>query len=114
LFFGDEREEECTYKEFASPVRSVRESEAGTGAELESPGGVRGVREAVAAAEPAKPAEGGTRLPFFDKDGTLRIPFDSPQRYHWWKPPHDQRLRVKEIIAELKARQEEVESGAAF
>jgi hypothetical protein len=114
LFFGDEREEYCTYKEFAPPVRSVRESEGRTEAELESLGGVRGVREGVAAVEPPKPAEGETRLPFFDTDGTLRIPFDSPERYHWWKPPHDQRLRVKEIIAELRARQEEVENGAAF
>jgi len=114
LFFGDEEEEYCTYKEFAPPVRSVREEEAGPEAELESLGGVRGVRGAVAAAEPAKPAEGEARLPFFDTDGTLRIPFDSPERYHWWKPPHDQRLRVKEIIAELKARQEEAAHGAAF
>jgi hypothetical protein len=76
--------------------------------------GVRGVREAAAAVEPPKAAEGGARLPFFTADGTLRIPFDSPERYHWWKPPHDQRLRVKEIIAELRARQQEVENGAAF
>ncbi|HNZ74505.1 MAG TPA: hypothetical protein PKN20_00105 [Verrucomicrobiota bacterium] len=76
--------------------------------------GVRSVREAGAAVEPPKAAEGGARLPFFTADGTLRIPFDSPERYHWWKPPHDQRLRVKEIIAELRARQEEVENGAAF
>jgi len=81
---------------------------------LESQGGVRGVREEAAAAEPAKPAEGETRLPFFDTDGTLRIPFSSPERYHWWKPPHDQRLRVKEIIAELRARQQEVENGTDF
>lgn len=76
--------------------------------------GVRSVREAGAAVEAPKAAEGGARLPFFTADGTLRIPFDSPERYHWWKPPHDQRLRVKEIIAELRARQEEVENGAAF
>ena len=114
FYFGDEREEECTFKEFAPPVRSVRENEGGPEAELESLGGVRGVREEVAAVEAPKPARGETRLPFFDTDGTLRIPFDSPERYHWWKPPHDQRLRVKEIIAELKARQEEAAHGAAF
>ena len=44
------------------------------------------------------------RLPFLTADGTLRIPFDSPERYHWWKPPHDQRLRVKQILAEVKER----------
>jgi hypothetical protein len=39
-------------------------------------------------------------------DGALSIPFDSPERYHWWKPPFEKRLRVKEIIAELKERKE--------
>jgi hypothetical protein len=28
---------------------------------------------------------GGTRLPYLLSDGTLVIPFDSPERYHWWK-----------------------------
>jgi hypothetical protein len=23
--------------------------------------------------------------PYIDADGNLRIPFDSPERYHWWK-----------------------------
>ena len=114
LFFGDEKEEYYTYKEFAPPVRSVREPEAKPEAEPESAGGVRGVREGVVAVEPAKTAEAGVRMPFFDTDGTLRIPFSSPERYHWWKPPHDQRLRVKEIVAELRARQKEVENGAEF
>jgi len=54
------------------------------------------------AAEP--PPVAGERLPFLTADGTLRIPFDSPERYHWWKPPHDQRLRVKQILAEVKER----------
>ena len=44
------------------------------------------------------------RLPFLTAGGTLVIPFDSPERYHWWKPPHDERLRVKRSIAEVKAR----------
>ncbi len=57
------------------------------------------------AAETVLPPTGaGERLPFLTADGTLRIPFDSPERYHWWKPPHDQRLRVKEIMAEVKER----------
>lgn len=29
--------------------------------------------------------ESQVRLPFFTADGTLSIPFDSPERYHWWK-----------------------------
>ena len=100
LFFGDEKEEYYTYKEFAPPVRSVREVEA----RPESAEGVRSVREEAAAVEPPKTAEAGVRMPFFDTDGTLRIPFNSPERYHWWKPPHDQRLRVKEIMAEVRER----------
>jgi hypothetical protein len=52
------------------------------------------------------PAAAEERLPFLTADGTLVIPFDSPERYHWWKPPHDQRLRVKEIMAEVKERME--------
>jgi hypothetical protein len=54
------------------------------------------------------------KLPFFTADGTLSIPFDSPERYHWWKPPFEERLRVSEIIAELRARQKEVENGTTF
>ena len=27
----------------------------------------------------------GEKLPFLLADGTLSIPFDSPERYHWWK-----------------------------
>ena len=106
-FFGDEREEYCTYKEFAAPVRSVREPEA----QPEPAGDVRSVREEAAAGEPPKPAEGETRLPFFTADGTLRIPFDSPERYHWWKPPHDQRQRVATTWNEVKER---MKHGAAL
>jgi hypothetical protein len=65
-------------------------------------------------AEVRPPTVKQPRLPFFTADGTLSIPFDSPERYHWWKPPFEERLRVNEIIAEIRARQEEVENGAAF
>ena len=53
-------------------------------------------------AEP--PSAHGERLPFLTADGTLSIPFGSPERYHWWKPPRDKRLRVKETMAEVRAR----------
>jgi hypothetical protein len=53
------------------------------------------------------------RMPFFTTGGTLSIPFDSPERYHWWKRD-GRRLTVKETIAELRARQEEVENGTDF
>jgi hypothetical protein len=56
-------------------------------------------------------------LPFLTADGTLSIPFDSPERYHWWKPDGE-RLTVKEIRDEVlanahRARKEET-NGAAF
>jgi hypothetical protein len=56
--------------------------------DLES--GVRGVRVTPA----------GERLPFLTADGSLSIPFDSPERYHWWKPDGE-RLTVAEIRAEV-------------
>ncbi|MEI8291907.1 MAG: hypothetical protein WCH99_20750 [Verrucomicrobiota bacterium] len=43
------------------------------------------------------------RLPFLTADGDLSIPFDSPERYHWWKPD-GVRLSVVEILAEVKER----------
>jgi hypothetical protein len=75
--------------------------------------GVRGVREAGAAVEPPKAAEGGARVPFLTPGGTLQIPSDSPERYHWWKLDGE-RLHVKEILAEVLARKEEVGNGATF
>jgi hypothetical protein len=62
---------------------------------------VPGVPVAVVA-EP--PPVAGERLPYLTPGGTLVIPFDSPERYHWWKPPHDQRLRVAETLNEVKER----------
>ena len=56
----------------------------------------------VGVAEPLSAA--GEHLPYLTPGGTLVIPSDSPERYHWWKPPHDQRLRVKETLAEVKER----------
>ena len=56
----------------------------------------------VGVAEP--PSAAGEHLPYLTPGGTLVIPFDSPERYHWWKPPHDQRLRVKQTLAEVKER----------
>lgn len=67
----------CT-KEFCSPVRSVRSSEGKS--------------------NPPKKE----RLPFFTSDGTLSIPFDSPERYHWWKGGQS----VAQTIAELRERKE--------
>jgi hypothetical protein len=55
---------------------------------------------------PVLPRPGSVRLPYLTPSGDLVIPFDSPERYHWWKPPHEKRLRVKEILAELRERKE--------
>ncbi len=43
------------------------------------------------------------RLPFLTAGGDLSIPFDSPERYHWWKPDGE-RLTVAETLHEVKER----------
>ena len=55
----------------------------------------------VGVAEP--PSAAGEHLPYLTPGGTLVILFDSPERYQWWKPPHDKRRRVKETLAEVRA-----------
>jgi len=55
---------------------------------------------------PSVPTDTKPRLPYITPAGDLVIPFDSPERYHWWKPPHEQRLRVREILAEARERKE--------
>jgi hypothetical protein len=49
------------------------------------------------------PTAAGERLPFLTADGSLSIPFDSPDRYHWWKLDGE-RLTVAEILQEVKRR----------
>ncbi|MEI8292238.1 MAG: hypothetical protein WCH99_22435, partial [Verrucomicrobiota bacterium] len=43
------------------------------------------------------------RLPYLTADGTLVIPFDSPERYHWWKPD-GARQSVATTLAEVRNR----------
>lgn len=59
----------------------------------------------VLAAEPLSAAApcGGPPLPYLTPGGSLVIPFDSPERYHWWKPDGE-RLTVAEIRAEVSGR----------
>jgi TusA-related sulfurtransferase len=45
----------------------------------------------------------GEKLPYLTPGGTLVIPFDSPERYHWWKPDGE-RLTVAQTMAEVKER----------
>ncbi|MEI8291760.1 MAG: hypothetical protein WCH99_20015 [Verrucomicrobiota bacterium] len=44
----------------------------------------------------------GERLPFLTAAGDLSIPFDSPERYHWWMPDGE-RMTVAETLAEVRA-----------
>ncbi|MEI7732839.1 MAG: hypothetical protein WCO56_24925 [Verrucomicrobiota bacterium] len=73
-----------TYKDFCKGVPSV----PGGNVEMDSQRGVPSVPEAKAG-----------RLPYLTPDGTLVIPFDCPERYHWWKSGQS----VVETIAELLA-----------
>ena len=47
---------------------------------------------------PNRPA--GELLPFLTAGGDLSIPFDSPERYHWWRGGQS----VAETLAEVKER----------
>ena len=42
----------------------------------------------------------GERLPFLTAGGDLSIPFDSPERYHWWRGGQS----VAETLQEVKER----------
>ena len=52
---------------------------------------------------PEPPSAAGERLPFLTAGGDLSIPFDSPERYHWWKPDGE-RLTVAQTMQEVKER----------
>jgi len=75
---------------------------------VESETPVRCVRQEEDADDKRQP------LPYLTPSGDLVIPFDSPERYHWWKPPHEGRLRVRDIQAEVLERRKEDENGATF
>jgi hypothetical protein len=47
-----------------------------------------------------KPVVAGERLPFLTAGGTLSIPFDSPDRYHWWRGGQS----VAQTLQEVKER----------
>ena len=46
------------------------------------------------------PIAAGQRLPFLTAGGDLSIPFDSPERYHWWRGAQS----VAATMAEVKER----------
>lgn len=77
---------------------------AGSHGELEDlESGVRDARTAVPPSTMPSAMHVGERLPFLTAGGALSIPFDSPERYHWWKPD-GQRLTVAETLHEVKER----------
>ena len=82
----------CMGDSYVTPVYMCKDLESGVPSVPSVPG----------VAEP--PSAAGEHLPYLTPGGTLVIPSDSPERYHWWKPPHDQRLRVKQTLAEVKER----------
>ena len=49
----------------------------------------------------------GEKLPYLTAGGTLVIPFDSPERYHWWKPDGE-RQSVATTLQEVRSRKSEV------
>jgi hypothetical protein len=83
--------------EFEPCVPNVPAAEVRQGAEIPVPSVplAKSPETIVADGEPE-------RLPFLTADGTLSIPFDSPERYHWWKPDGE-RLSVAETLAEVRA-----------
>ncbi len=71
----------CKLVEFDTPVRSVREDEVN---------GTNG-----------RNGSNGAHLPYLTTSGDLVIPFDSPERYHWWKGGQSIR-RTKQELMERK------------
>lgn len=48
------------------------------------------------------PMVAGERLPFLTAGGDLSIPFDSPERYHWWKGGQSVAETLKEVKERMK------------
>jgi hypothetical protein len=74
---SEEEEVQCTIKDFRA--------------------GVRGVPDASKSGPMERPAKEQVRLPYLMPDGTLVIPFNSPEQFHWWKGGQS----VKDTKAEI-------------
>jgi hypothetical protein len=59
--------------------------------------GVRSVREGEEAKQPRESADKKGRVPHFTLGGTLVVPFDSPQRFHWWKSGQSVALTLADL-----------------
>jgi hypothetical protein len=79
--------------EKVEPLGEARVDRGGSEVERTEGVGEKWPEVAATAAPPAKP-----KKPYFTSDGTLRIPFDSDPKYHWWKGGQS----VKKTIAELR------------
>ena len=97
-------------KEFRTPVPCVPEGEVRLESETPVPsvpssGQIAAVPVELESGVPSVPAVvlpprvAGERQPFLTADGTLSIPFDSPERYHWWRGGQS----VAETLAEVRA-----------
>ena len=64
--------------------------------------GVPSVPAGAPCGVPPLPTVTGEKLPFLTAGGDLVIPFDSPERYHWWKPDGE-RQSVAATLAEVRA-----------
>ncbi len=51
--------------------------------------------------EPPLQTASGERLPFLTAGGDLSIPFDSPERYHWWRGGQSVETTLAEVRAAL-------------
>jgi len=45
------------------------------------------------------------RLPFLTAGGDLSIPFDSPERYHWWRGGQSVEQTRAEVLARVAVEQ---------
>jgi hypothetical protein len=48
------------------------------------------------------PVAAGERLPFLTAGGDLSIPFDSPERYHWWRGGQSVAQTLQEVKERMK------------
>jgi hypothetical protein len=82
--------------DFKRPVLSVLTAEV-------PPDSEKGVPSVPTAKTPEPLSHVGEELPYLTPGGTLVIPFDSPERYHWWKPDGE-RMSVAQTLKEVKER----------
>ena len=75
--------------------------------------GVPSVPEGEAAEQPPKTAEKQERMPFITPGGTLVIPFDSPERFHWWKGGHSVSATRAEVLARMASASQSGETPKA-